>query len=374
VTYKDLFYFTGHCLALDEHPEFREKIIELFADANPCPELALSLSKGLSKGSSKGEGRNLENFIQLCSDHLIIPAIYLKFKKHDILAHLPEDFTQALEEIYELNRERNRQILRQIDDLTAVLNEANIQPVFLKGTANLLYDLYSDLGERMIGDIDFLVKEEDFLRAAEILEGKGYHHDEIYYSDLKSRKHYPTLCKEGEIAPVEIHWLPVRPEHSGRFNSKVIFGNQKAIPGKPGLYVPSNEHKLVHNFLHDQLEDRGHAYKNSSFRGFYDLYLLSKCINVLPLVNQTGYRQKTISWLVLAQRVLGMPGRFYSIEPGLAKWFCLKYDLALNFVRTHNSYISFKIGLRYFKKILKAFINKNERLYIIWRLKKINLY
>ncbi|MDP3181017.1 MAG: nucleotidyltransferase family protein, partial [Bacteroidota bacterium] len=105
------------------------------------------------------EGTDLENFIQLCSDHLIIPAIYLKLKAHDILAYLPEDFIQALKEIYELNRERNLQILRQIDDITATLNKANIQPVFLKGTANLLDGIYSYVGELMIGNIDFLVKE-----------------------------------------------------------------------------------------------------------------------------------------------------------------------------------------------------------------------
>ncbi|MDP3642384.1 MAG: hypothetical protein Q8S54_04245 [Bacteroidota bacterium] len=95
---KDLFYLTGHCLALDEHPEFRERVIELI----------------------RLEGSDLENFVQLCSDHLIIPAIYLKFKKHDILNYLPADFIQALKVIYDLNRERNQQILRQIDDITAL--------------------------------------------------------------------------------------------------------------------------------------------------------------------------------------------------------------------------------------------------------------
>ena len=131
MTYKQLFYFTGHCLALDEHPlarnggEFRERVIELI----------------------QKEGTDLENFVQLCSDHLIIPAIYLKFKKHDILDYLPKDFIQALKEIYDLNRERNIQILQRIDDIKAELNKKNIQPVFLKGTANLLDGLYNDVGE-----------------------------------------------------------------------------------------------------------------------------------------------------------------------------------------------------------------------------------
>ena len=113
--YKQLFYFTGHCLALDEHPEFREKVIERF----------------------QVEGADLENFVQLCSDHLIIPAIYLKFKTHGLLEFLPEELTQEFQKIYDLNRERNQQILKQIDDITTVLNKENIQPVPLS-TANLL--------------------------------------------------------------------------------------------------------------------------------------------------------------------------------------------------------------------------------------------
>ncbi|HAQ21333.1 MAG TPA: hypothetical protein DCR40_19190 [Prolixibacteraceae bacterium] len=358
MTYKELFYFTGHCLALDEHPLFRERVIELFADA-----------RNIQNSTFK-----IQNFIQLCSDHLIIPAIYLKLKAHDILKYLPEDFIQAFKEIYDLNRERNQQILRQIDDITAVLNKENIQPVFLKGAANLLDGIYSDVGERMIGDIDFLVKEEDYFRTAAILEGKGYKHDEIYYTDLKSRKHYPSLCKEGEIAPVEIHWLPVRHEHTGQYNAGVVLRDQKAVPEKPGLYVPSDEHKLIHTFIHDQLEDRGYAYKQSSFRGLYDLYLLSKRIDVTSLVDQTGYRKKAISWLVFAQRVLDIPNKFYTSEPRSAKWFCLKYELALTYVRIHNTYISLKIGKRYSIRVLKAIFNTNERLYVYRRLKYSKWY
>ena len=132
MTYKQLFYFTGRCLALDEHPQFREQIIELFADVKD----SISFLKDGIPGPP--EESDLENFIQLCSDHLIIPAIYLKFKKHDILAYLPEDFIQAFKEIYDLNCERNLQILQQNDDITAILNKENIQPVFLKGTVNML--------------------------------------------------------------------------------------------------------------------------------------------------------------------------------------------------------------------------------------------
>jgi len=346
VTYKDLFYFTGHCLALDDHPQFREHFIELF----------------------QAEGADLENFVQLCSNHLIIPAIYLKLKAHDILAYLPKDFIQAFKEIYDLNYERNLQILKQIEDITTVLNKENIQPVFLKGSANLLDGVYSDVGERMIGDIDFLVSESDYLRTAAILEDQGYQHGEIYNFDFKNHKHYPTLCKEGEVAAIEIHWLPVRREHAHQFNSKVVLSDKKIIEGKPELYVPSDNHKLIHTFIHSQLEDRGHAYKQSSFRGFYDLYLLSKRVDVSSLVDHSGYKKKAISWLVFGQLVFGLQGRFYTTETIGARIFCWKYDRSLSFVKTHNFYNIFK---RHTLTFFKAFYSSDQRQRIYRKLKRM---
>ena len=105
MTYKELFYFTGQCLALDEHPEFREQIIEMFADANlSVPEQVITEQPRVLGGSMETDKGNPQlinssdlppsgglrgaSFIQLCSDHLIIPAIYLKLKSHGLLTYL----------------------------------------------------------------------------------------------------------------------------------------------------------------------------------------------------------------------------------------------------------------------------------------------
>jgi len=41
--------------------------------------------------------------------------------------------------------------------MNATLNTAGISPIYLKGTGNLIDGIYGDVGERIIGDIDFLV-------------------------------------------------------------------------------------------------------------------------------------------------------------------------------------------------------------------------
>jgi len=79
---------------------------------------------------------------------------------------VPDVLEQHLKEIYTLNRTRNEQILLQVKEMNATLNAANISPIYLKGTGNLIDGIYGDIGERIIGDIDFLVAEKDFLTTA----------------------------------------------------------------------------------------------------------------------------------------------------------------------------------------------------------------
>ena len=90
-----VLYFIGQCLSLDEHPTFRETIIVQFSDEN----------------------YDWNQFIWTCSNHLILPVIYLKFLKCDLLGYLPEVLAQHLKEIYTLNRTHNEQILLQIKAL-----------------------------------------------------------------------------------------------------------------------------------------------------------------------------------------------------------------------------------------------------------------
>ena len=82
-------YFIGQCLSLDEHPTFRDEIIVQFTDEN----------------------YDWNQFIWSCSNHLVLPVIYLKFRKYDLISYVPEVLAQHLEEIYTLNRTRNEQIL-----------------------------------------------------------------------------------------------------------------------------------------------------------------------------------------------------------------------------------------------------------------------
>ena len=75
-----------------------------------------------------------------------------------------------MEHITGLNRERNQQIITQATALNTLLLDHGITPIFLKGAANLITGLYSDIAERMVGDIDFIFSKQDYPKAIRLLK------------------------------------------------------------------------------------------------------------------------------------------------------------------------------------------------------------
>ena len=165
----------------------------------------------------KNDKVDWEKFVVLSSSYLITPAIYVKFRDSGIDSLLPAELHDYLKEIYNLSFSRNQMLLEQIREICDLLAADNIFPILLKGAGNMMDDLYPDIGERIMGDIDILVKEEEYHRAAEIALNFGYQvlESEYYYDDVDILKHYPRLGHPERYAALEIHRLPVEEKYTG---------------------------------------------------------------------------------------------------------------------------------------------------------------
>ncbi len=352
-----VIYFIGQCLTLDEHPTFRETIITQFSDPD----------------------YDWNTFIWTCSNHLVLPVIYLKFKKHDLLGYLPEVLAQHLEEIYTLNRSRNEQIILQVKEINVTLKRADISPLFMKGTGNLIDGIYGDIGERIIGDIDFLVPEADFLTAAELFQKEGYAMciPTNIRSDQKRYHHYPRLWKENVIADIEIHRQPVIKKYEAGFSADLVLQSKKVVANYSGCYVPCDEHKIIHNFVHSQLTNAGHRLGVVSLRDIYDLYLLSKRADLTTVLPQTQSPQKALAYFEIANLLLGLP---ISDKKSLtSKFFLWKHRLNLSspiFNRTNRIFwmISWVVVNGFFKQIKEVIIYKDERNLLLKNLMNKNWY
>lgn len=285
MTKMELFYFTGKCLGLDNHPEFRAEIIH-------------KIEAGVVGWS---------DFVELCDHHLILPSVYLRFEKHGIIDYLPANLAAHLKTIFELNLERNSRILIQISEVVKLLNSANIFPIFLKGSGNLIDGLYSSVGERIMGDIDLLVTETDYLRSAELLQASGYKANfEGIYDPVEDMKHYPPLVHPDFVTHIEIHRMPVSEKYHKWLNYQVINREKKAVADYSGCFVLSDKHNIILNFLHGQLHHGGHARGIISYRDLHDLNLLSQRIDPLMVLSEMKYKSKAKAYFKFTEEAIGL--------------------------------------------------------------------
>jgi hypothetical protein len=295
-----------------------------------------------------------ENFVRICSEHLVTPAIYTSFRKHGILTMVPEELSGYLEDIYNLNLNRNIEILAQIKEIGELLSASGIAAVFLKGAGNLIDNIYDNPGDRILGDIDFLVREKDYLAAVRILQEAGYIPPE-YFGNIMKMKHFPRLSNPNKVASVEVHRLPVHEKYEKWFNSDIIFNECYPVSQFPGCSVMPDRQKVILNFIHGQLVNKGHASGIVSLRDITDIRLFSKRVDLNSVLPFIKAKRKAVAYFSLVSNTIGKE----LITPGLESFSSRFY------VKRHNlnfdSYWYYRINkvvLKLYQRIITGYIGR----------------
>ena len=256
MNYKETLFFIAKCLTISLEEKNRQEIEKLL----------------------KSTSIDWDAVVKVSTAHYVFPALYCNLKRADFLQYLPQELVSYMEHITDINRERNKQIIAQAKELNNVLLANNIKSIFLKGTGNLLAGIYEDIGERMVGDIDFLFSIKDYSKAITVLREFGY-------SEVKKKKHYPPdekkhyrrLQKENNIAAIEIHskLLNIK-KYTNEFNYSFVAKDSQIIND---VAVLSYTNKLNLSIVAYQIHDSGFYYKTMALRNAYDVFLLSKKTN-----------------------------------------------------------------------------------------------
>ncbi len=302
MTNAELFCFAGKCLALDGRPGLRE-------------EVAALVSGGVVPW---------EKFVWTGSSHFVLPALFTSFDRNGILPMLPEELTEHMRHIYNLNAERNRRIVMQCRQISQLLFPAGIRPVFLKGAALLLMGLYKDMGDRMMEDIDLLLPEAEIPPALEILQKGGYlQHpvDEGKGEVYADHHHLPPMYHPGQVATLEIHRYPVHGEIRELIPEEAVLteavpGNassgiavSQGNPGEHPFFVTSPCHAGVLVFLHELRMGKGYLSSAGTLKGAFDFYLLSKLRPPEPGDLPEGkFRKKYLRYGWVVEKIMGING------------------------------------------------------------------
>ncbi|MCL7753591.1 nucleotidyltransferase family protein [Polaribacter sp. Z022] len=275
MNYKETLFFVGKCLTIN-HEEKNKVLVE---------EKLKSLDV------------DWESIVKISTAHFVFPALYCNLKKANFLHYLPEELVNYMIHITDLNRERNQEIIEQAKEINDLLLANNITPIFLKGTGNLLEGLYDDIAERMVGDIDFLVSENDFLKSVELLKKINYERVSKGLASPIFQKHYPRLFNKNKLAAVEVHLKIIRDKSSLYFSYETL--NKNFIKQNNYTFL-SFKDQITLTTLAIQHNDYGYYYKSLSFRNSYDLFLLSLKENNLKCLNNKNFYKLLNSYFLVS--------------------------------------------------------------------------
>ena len=303
----------------------------------------------------KSKSIDWDAVVKVSTSHYVFPALYCNLKRVDFLKYLPQELVSYMQHITDLNRERNKQILQQAQELNSLLLANNISPIFLKGTGNLLAGIYEDITERMVGDIDFIFSKEDYPKTINILREFGYSEvdkKEYYFPGLG--RHYRRLQKENNIAAIEIHKnFFNKKKYIKEFNYSLVEKDTQIINE---VTVLSYANKLNLSIIANQVNDSGFYYKTMALRNAYDVFLLSKKTNAKKAVNILDKLSHPLNCFLAACYEV-----FNSVES-------LEYNKTIktaSYLSEFNSQFANPIPTKSKPKSIKIYLYIKVRLYII---------
>ncbi len=99
--------------------------------------------------------------------------IYYHLNRLKFNGYIPSSILEQMERGYYANCARNAVICEEVKKVLKAFNEENIKAIVLKGVF-LAENIYKNIALRPMADVDILVKEEDVLRANEVLNSLDY--------------------------------------------------------------------------------------------------------------------------------------------------------------------------------------------------------
>jgi hypothetical protein len=225
----------------------------------------------------EGGDARWELLIELANQHLLCPALFGALKCKDLLASIPAEPRHYLQTLYEGNRQRNRRLLALVQETVRHLNDAGVEPVLLKGTANLYSGLYPDPGMRFLCDIDILIPPDKTTDCVNRLHAADYHfQSNAGLENREKSRHDPPLMKRNESIGVELHRELIHERYRRLLDAENVF--RDALPlAAEGMRarIPSVHHRIIHNIAHTQIHHDNYTRRTLSLRQLYDFVLMA---------------------------------------------------------------------------------------------------
>ena len=233
--------------------------------------------------------------------HRLMPLLYAALLRFDGAIQPPSTIAEMLQTVYHQTKIMNWAAFRELGELLATFERAQIPSVLLKGGA-LAKTLYPAIATRPMGDLDILIRREDAARVHDILIARGFATSLEPTKNFRTRFSYDQAYERGGKYPqaVETHWhLFNLPYYRKRIPVKWFW--QRVMPirvnDQPAqMFAPAAQ--IMHLAAHAVLHHQGHG-----LLALYDLALVL-----------AQYREQ-IDWndVIESARTFGLSGVLQSI-------------------------------------------------------------
>lgn len=300
-----------------------------------------------------------EHIIHKSQKHSLAPLMYRYLRDINPNNNIPSRVLHRFRNLYRLNLIYNMRLFGELKRVINLFNKNGIPVIVLKG-AHLAEIVYGNIGMRVFGDIDLLIKKNQVKKAQQSLEqtSRFYRFNRDF---------------------IDIHWYI---EQFFDVDMKKVWGRtQKASIAGEKVLVLTPEALVVHLCVHASFH---HLFQFDSLKTFFDIkeiidYYNSQLIweEVIDCAVEWGFKHSVFLTLELAEELVGAKVPRYVIKnlkpnefnPQVKSWAIQQifqdHDLKLSFSPYFWQFwqphpIREKLNL--FKKLLlpsSEFISKN---------------
>lgn len=267
-----------------------------------------------------------EEIISIANAELLTPLLWISLNKKGLLSIIPEELKAYLEEIYQLNLQRNRHLKAQLQSVIGILNNINVEPMVLKGSSYLLLDVFDSIAARIMYDIDLLVPEERLIQCVDALKTEKYETDPEVEKKKVNHHHWAPLFKPGEYAAIELHRDLLFHSAQALLQTKDAFKGAESKTEEFGRFkVLSPTHQMLHGILHSQIVDRYYERHILKLRAIVDIaYLCEFCgedidwYQIARVLGEHEQQKVLLAHVYTANKLLNMPIP-EALKPGLSE-------------------------------------------------------
>jgi hypothetical protein len=185
--------------------------------------------------------------LALAGEQLLTPQLYNRLDA--LRSGVPADVLSYVGEAHRRTRARNVRLSQTLADALTALNAAGVEPVLLKGCA-LWARTPPPACDRLISDLDLLVKPQEMQAAIDALVSAGFG---VLGDDRLTRDHdVVVLGRPADVGAIDLHQRPPGP----RGAVEISDADLRSVRLEGGAAkVLSPELQILTAAIHDQLHD-----------------------------------------------------------------------------------------------------------------------